>query len=1166
MVIDRDANLLISDSSAPGSFIRRVDAATGTITTVVGDGVASIITPGPALDVGFPGLSRLALAPNGDLYAAYYGAMLLRISAGPDGLVNGGPGEEVSVVNSCALTSCPALKFRGDTGPVSLAEFRNIYAVAVEPNGDVLIGDSGDARIRRISAGADHLVTGAADETIVTVAGHNPGDANGFNMVNWRQAEDYGLSAWVGTSMWEILIDPRGGFFFSNGNEDLVRRIGGSPAVGSTANLSISPRVSPEAGMVGSTLTYRVTVKNAGPAPAHAVTLTMPAIPGATIIGASPAQGSCTAPPSGPVTCDLGPIPSGAESVVTITARADVLGTLTATFEVTAQETDPLPANNTATLAVEIEPAADLAVVVLTPLPGATLNAALPLTYDVVMSNLGPNAAFTSRLRYEVPAELSFVSATMPGGLCTFEFGAVVCDLDGLQSGASVHATIVVRTTSPATFTSTFNASAPLVDPNGTNNTVAVTTTLEMVPAVINIVERVIVADDVLVSPARMISVGETILVHDEAPVVPARMISVGETILVHDQAPVVPARMITVAETVFVNDETPVSPARMIAVSERIVISDSQQTTAQPFAVPVPIGTGVFIPLISPAGAPVPVTLTFAGVTQPGVATGTPLGTFPPLPFDFLLKSTVYDVVTTAQYTPPVTVCFTGAFAPTDRLYHHEGGAWRDVTTLLTPTQICGTVTSLSPFVVAEPPNHAPTADAGGNQAVEATSAAGATVTLVGTGADSDPGDVLTFMWSEGATTLAATAAVTLTLAPGEHALAFTVTDLRGASAVALVQVSVRDTTPPVLTLPGNITVSATSAGGAAVSFVATATNLVDGSVAVTCSPQSGSTFAVGTTTVSCSAADAHANQSTGSFTVTVQPGGGPGPISLARFVALGIDQVWLRAGSRALTGDVGANRAMPGIHLPWNPDDAADPDLQIEVIVGLNAGVLQPGSRVIGDTVWLCAGASVFDVIENELIRSRFAKVAGEVSTPATLPLVELPILPAVSVGTTDVVVRADRTVTLPPGRYRRIQVQRRGTLILSGGVYEVQSIDLDWLATILARGVTELRVKSELAGDSSVRLLADSSQPGLTASSFTIFIEGSDVVCTHDGFGPDGDNAGATAVHIGADSQVQANIYAPHGTVWLKARTKATGAFIGQRVRIGEGATLRLDSAFK
>jgi acyl-[acyl carrier protein]--UDP-N-acetylglucosamine O-acyltransferase len=53
---------------------------------------------------------------------------------------------------------------------------------------------------------------------------------------------------------------------------------------------------------------------------------------------------------------------------------------------------------------------------------------------------------------------------------------------------------------------------------------------------------------------------------------------------------------------------------------------------------------------------------------------------------------------------------------------------------------------------------------------------------------------------------------------------------------------------------------------------------------------------------------------------------------------------------------------------------------------------------------------------------------------------------------------------------------------------------------------------------------------------------------------------------AVHIGQSNVVQANIYAAHGTVWLKSKTQATGAFIGGHVRIGQNVTPTLDSAFR
>lgn len=79
--------------------------------------------------------------------------------------------------------------------------------------------------------------------------------------------------------------------------------------------------------------------------------------------------------------------------------------------------------------------------------------------------------------------------------------------------------------------------------------------------------------------------------------------------------------------------------------------------------------------------------------------------------------------------------------------------------------------------------------------------------------------------------------------------------------------KVKVVDTTAPSLFLPADITTQ-----NPTVTYTASATDLVDGSLGVTCTPPSGATFANGTTTVHCSATDSRNNTATGTFHVTVQ------------------------------------------------------------------------------------------------------------------------------------------------------------------------------------------------------------------------------------------------------------------------------------------------------
>ena len=78
-------------------------------------------------------------------------------------------------------------------------------------------------------------------------------------------------------------------------------------------------------------------------------------------------------------------------------------------------------------------------------------------------------------------------------------------------------------------------------------------------------------------------------------------------------------------------------------------------------------------------------------------------------------------------------------------------------------------------------------------------------------------------------------------------------------------------DVTAPILSLPGNMVVTATSLLGAIVTFNVSATDNVDPSPRVRCTPPSGSIFRIGITTVTCTATDAAGNVRSGSFLVTV-------------------------------------------------------------------------------------------------------------------------------------------------------------------------------------------------------------------------------------------------------------------------------------------------------
>src|SRR5213078_673594 len=103
-----------------------------------------------------------------------------------------------------------------------------------------------------------------------------------------------------------------------------------------------------------------------------------------------------------------------------------------------------------------------------------------------------------------------------------------------------------------------------------------------------------------------------------------------------------------------------------------------------------------------------------------------------------------------------------------------------------------------------------------------------------------------------------------------GTTTVTSTARDSSGNSSTCTFTVTVTDTVPPTITCSSNRVVSASGTCASNVTFVVTATDNCPG-VTVSSSPASGTSFPVGTTTVTSTATDATGNSSTCSFTVTV-------------------------------------------------------------------------------------------------------------------------------------------------------------------------------------------------------------------------------------------------------------------------------------------------------
>jgi streptogramin lyase len=145
IVFDASWNLLIADSG--NAKIRRVDAATGVITTMAGTGRSGLGGDGgPATDAELDEPRTLAVAPDGSIYFTEPKANKVR-RIDPEGIIT-------------TFAGTGKAGFSGDGGPANKAQLNFNRGVNVDGAGTVWIADSLNQRIRKV--GPDGIITTAA--------------------------------------------------------------------------------------------------------------------------------------------------------------------------------------------------------------------------------------------------------------------------------------------------------------------------------------------------------------------------------------------------------------------------------------------------------------------------------------------------------------------------------------------------------------------------------------------------------------------------------------------------------------------------------------------------------------------------------------------------------------------------------------------------------------------------------------------------------------------------------------------------------------------------------------------------------------------------------------------------------------------------------------------
>lgn len=379
----------------------------------------------------------------------------------------------------------------------------------------------------------------------------------------------------------------------------------------------------------------------------------------------------------------------------------------------------------------------------------------------------------------------------------------------------------------------------------------------------------------------------------------------------------------------------------------------------------------------------------------------------------------------------------------------------------------------------------------------------------------------------------------------------------IEGSGATAVVSVRDRvtiqlDNEPPVLTVPDDFEVYANQTAGAKVEYAVSATDNFPGPIEIVCAPGSGTIFPNGAnapliTTVDCTATDTVDNQSADAFGVKVTS-----PVGYVNDYAL-LGRQWLDIGSGTTleSGNAGAFEQSTGI--PGLPG--------VEVLVAQGASA-PTNALVAGHSVVLGNGVSVGEVLSVEPIVAG----AGSTFTPrsacdpdqvaSTEKCAYVPLwstLPTfVDPGPVGINKTIKGTSTLAPGNYGLLELRSNAVLNLAPGSYSFTSVELKPGSRLNYSGATIIRINGRLVVGSATGAFITATAAA-EASDLVIYVKGTDIAPNR------------KAVDIAPGAVIEANVYAPNGTILVRNGANITGAMIGLRIDVGNNVNVTHDSAF-
>ena len=226
------------------------------------------------------------------------------------------------------------------------------------------------------------------------------------------------------------------------------------------ADLAVTKSVDDPSPALGGNVTFTLSVHNNGPDTATAVAVSDPLPAGLAFLSASTASGGYS-DTTGQWT--VGALANGATATLSITARVDDPAAITNTAAVSSTTHDPVVANDTDAVTVDVAEA-DLEVTKTVDNAAPALNGTVRFT--VTVTNHGPDAATQVSVAEALPAGLTLLAANPSTG--TYSGGTWT--VGTIANGATVTLLVDARVTVSTPVVNTATATSSTHDPVTANN------------------------------------------------------------------------------------------------------------------------------------------------------------------------------------------------------------------------------------------------------------------------------------------------------------------------------------------------------------------------------------------------------------------------------------------------------------------------------------------------------------------------------------------------------------------------------------------------------------------------------------------------------------------------------------------------------------------------